>query len=457
MSGNSLREATLARMQATSKVSLNDFWCGLQNNNNNAYNFSLASGNFSNNNKNNQYWSVPIDSEDLTDIVFKAEEDCWKNKHSSCDASRVHYKARVLWSLISSLGYGEYKPTTSVCFIVNYPKPREVFAAMYIDRIVHHIVCIYMRSIAEKIHSSIGDKSFGNRCGKSAFHAAKRAQELMKKFEGGYVGSLDISSFFMSTDKVVALRVWEDYESKFYSKDINPAYRKFVLSLIRQITMHDPTTNCRRTCDPDRWNLIPNSKSLFYNNGLPIGNYYSQLLEIIQLAVVCERLDNMVSFVDDFLFVVRSAIDFQHSKCIFNDTLTELHLKNNEHKIYLQPVRNGIKWCGYVIRPDRIYLANRTIKNCLCKIENKRLSLSGARELLSTVNAYLGMMRHCTEYNTQKHIIKIVLKRGFGKWLYFKKREGGFICVLKKKFTPRFESMNDIMEVDDYYKKMFNK
>ena len=65
-------------------------WTVLQNNNNEYY-FSLADGSWNNNNKNNSYNVVLVESKIFIELIFQAEENCWKNKHSSWDAAKYHY------------------------------------------------------------------------------------------------------------------------------------------------------------------------------------------------------------------------------------------------------------------------------------------------------------------------------------------------------------------------------
>ena len=65
-------------------------WTCVQNNNNNEYYFNLADGSWNNNNKYNNYNVVPVESEELENLIFGAEEDCWSNKHTSWDAAKYH-------------------------------------------------------------------------------------------------------------------------------------------------------------------------------------------------------------------------------------------------------------------------------------------------------------------------------------------------------------------------------
>ena len=48
-------------------------WSDLQNNNNNEYYLSLADGSYNNNNKYNNYWVVPVESNKVYELVFEAE------------------------------------------------------------------------------------------------------------------------------------------------------------------------------------------------------------------------------------------------------------------------------------------------------------------------------------------------------------------------------------------------
>ena len=44
-----------------------------------------------------------------------------------------------------------YQPRPSKCFIIDYPKKREIFAAMFRDRIVHHLYYNYTHELYERI------------------------------------------------------------------------------------------------------------------------------------------------------------------------------------------------------------------------------------------------------------------------------------------------------------------
>jgi len=131
-------------------------WSCLQSSNNNEYYLSLGTGAYNNNNKNNKYYVLPIESDELRELVYDAEADCWSNKHGSWDAAKYHYHIGKINSFIESIDDGSYTIWKAICFVILYPKPREIFAAHYQDRIAHHIVCPYIRRIAERVHMENG-------------------------------------------------------------------------------------------------------------------------------------------------------------------------------------------------------------------------------------------------------------------------------------------------------------
>jgi len=76
------------------------------------------------------------------------EEDVWEayydaRKHKRYKESQVRFESNLypnIRKLTIELQEGTYHIGTSICFIVKRPKPREVFAADFRDRIVHHLI-----------------------------------------------------------------------------------------------------------------------------------------------------------------------------------------------------------------------------------------------------------------------------------------------------------------------------
>ncbi|MFP4390076.1 MAG: hypothetical protein ACLFPR_14170, partial [Desulfococcaceae bacterium] len=96
-----------------------------------------------------------------------------------------------------------YRPLRSVCFVTESPKPREIFAAHFEDRIVHHLLVSHLEPKWEPkfIHDS-----FACRKGKGTHAAVLRLQGFMRKAtrnrtRRAFYLHLDIRSFFVSIHK----------------------------------------------------------------------------------------------------------------------------------------------------------------------------------------------------------------------------------------------------------------
>ena len=468
MSVNNFREGDSAceASQAISSASLipsvalpsGTVWTVIQNNNNNAYYFGLADGSWNNNNKNNNYNVVPVESGELEDLVFDAEEDCWSNKHSSWDAAKYHYHYGLrVWTFAEMIKNGRYEPWRSICFVILYPRPREVFAAHYQDRIAHHIVAPYIVAVATAAHVANGDMSFGNRKGMSAYHACLRVQQMMRKHPNGYIASWDIKGFFMSLDKQKVWEIFCYFEEKYRPSGFPEWKRTLFMGMIYTMVMHNPTVNCERHSPIEMWDLfIAPEKTIFgkENTGMPIGNYYSQLLANLFLAYVCERLigRDVTEFVDDFADAEDSVEEIHKTEDILKEALAELNLRLHPTKRYIQPVLHGISWCGHKIYANRMYIDNRPVYNYFCRLSHKfgDVNLENAVSHQQTFNSYTGAMCHLSEWNTQHAMMMAAIEAGYDKYLYFESKPNHIICELKKEYTATERSKRDIEEIDKF-------
>ena len=135
-----------------------NFWSASENNTTNSYNVNFQNGNVNNNKYNSyvvravtafhDYHPVP---QAFLDSVWEAYRDCMHGKFRSKQAIEYMTKAAEdIPVLAYELWSKTYKPGTSTCFMVLYPKPREVFAASFRDRIVHHWICLRLEPLFEK-------------------------------------------------------------------------------------------------------------------------------------------------------------------------------------------------------------------------------------------------------------------------------------------------------------------
>ena len=134
----------------------------------------------------------------------RAYLECRKRKRGTINAIRFETDfVRNFLDLNRSLAENNYKPAPSVCFINLYPKPREIFAADYRDRIVHHLFVGEIEPFFDRLF--IND-SYASRKNKGTLAAIKRLKTFIGKVTENHTKKtwylqLDVKNFFMTIDQ----------------------------------------------------------------------------------------------------------------------------------------------------------------------------------------------------------------------------------------------------------------
>ena len=222
----------------------------------------------------------------LTDL-FQAYFDARRNKRNTMNALAFeqHFEEHI-FQLYEEIISGNYIPNRSICFIVNQPVKREIFAANFRDRVVHHLIYNYVSSIFE---GTFINDSYSCRVGKGTHYGIGRIDHFIRSCsqnytKDAYILKLDIQGYFMSINrKYLFKRVTEVLFSKLHHIDFDLS---LILGLIEKTIFNDPTKKCIIKGSKDDWQNLPNDKSLFTaqkNCGLPIGNLTSQLFGNVYL------------------------------------------------------------------------------------------------------------------------------------------------------------------------------
>ena len=439
-------------------------WTCEQNNTNNAWYVMPSSGQVNNNNKNNSYavWAV-AESDKLLRELFYAEGDCYKNKKMRFDAARFHFHLAEIFELHTSIWTESYTPTTSICFILTYPRYREVFAAKYRDRVTHHLVAPFILKVTEAVHKYNGNISHGNRPKLSAQTAAEQIQRNMRDYPDGVVATMDVSGFFMNISRDMAYEVFERFCYQFRPDGYSDSQIKQMLWILHVLIHHDPTSDCVRNSPISMWDLIAAHKSIFNANGkgLPIGNFYSQLIANLVLsvwgrAVLDLNLDcRITQFVDDLCIVAANAEIVSIVRKESERVLSELHLTLHPTKYYIQPVRHGVQFCGRVIYANRMYISSRTVRACKNTIKQAILAganIENATRLLNSYNSYIGFMCHMQSYKIQYQLMKMVLDSPYKEFLYFEEKKNQLVCKMFDMYKPQQLHLQEIRDLKRYYK-----
>lgn len=89
-------------------------------------------------------------------------------------------------------------------------------------------------------------------------------------------------------------------------------------------------------------------------------------------------------YVDDFMMYGPKNLLLKSSK------LKEI----SEDKFYFQPYTHGVKFIGSMIKPGRIYCGNRVRGELEKKLCQTLPNLKNLESYISSVNSYLGLIKH---------------------------------------------------------------
>lgn len=380
----------------------------------------------------------------ILEDLFKAYYDARKHKRDTINVLifEKNFESN-LFELCDEILERRYIPRPSICFVVDKPVKREVFAADFRDRIIHHLIYNYVSPLFEK--SFIND-TYSCRKGKGIHYGVKRADGFVRKCSLNYtrdcyILKLDIQGYFMSMNKQILYQKVRDElvkKAALCNFDV-----PLVAYLMEQTIFCDPTIACRRRGKKKDWINIPRSKSLFHTNrdcGLPIGNLTSQLFGNVYM----NAFDNYVKhdlkmkyygrYVDDMIFVHE---DKEFLKTVLSKVKEFLwedaRLIVHPHKIYLQHYTKGVGFIGAYIKPRRIYISDRTkgsFYEMICiqnKIVEKIPSHEQIKDFVAKMNSYLGLTRHYATYNLRKKMVFEVLSPEWWKYVYLDGRIEKFV------------------------------
>lgn len=304
-----------------------------------------------------------------------------------------------LIQLQNELIWGEYRTGRYHRFHVYEPKPREVAALPFRDRVLQHSLVAAIEPIWER--RFIAD-SYACRPGRGMHRGADRAQAMMRRVlrEHGQVYALkaDISKYFASIDHGVLRRL-----------------------LRRHIA-------CPRTlelCDQ----IIASTAELgdLAPCGLPIGNLTSQLWanvylhELDRLAKHTLKIEHYIRYMDDFVVVHHDKAYLHEIRARMEAFLwDQLRLRTNA-KTQIFPVSagrgRGLDFLGYHMWPTHRRLRKSSIRRIVRTLKKARqLYAAGEIELdqvQASVRSWVAHASNADAYGLRSRLLSgFVFQRG---------------------------------------------
>jgi RNA-directed DNA polymerase len=345
-----------------------------------------------------------------------------------------------------------YSPKPSIAFIINKPVMREIFAAEFTDRIIHHLIyrCIYPIIDRKLIHDT-----YSCRVGKGTLYGIHRAKKFIRSCSdnyrnNAYILKLDIKAYFMNMQHQLIYNKVVDIlpTQKQYYLGIS---RDTILYLLNQTIFNSVSDNCRLKGHITDWNGLPPSKSLFHyptNTGLPIGNLTSQVFGNVYLNDFDYFIKRELKmkyygrYVDDMLFVHSDKFRLQEIVPLLQQELNMIGLQIHPNKKVLNRVDDGVSFLGQFIKPYRTYISSRTKNNFYQAIQRinrqmdelSQFSWEQLCKIRATLNSYLGCLNHANTYwlrssmigklsrrfhdffNVSDNVDKVIINKDFWEW-----------------------------------------
>ncbi len=356
---------------------------------------------------------------DLFDAYYAARKN--KRAKESQLAFEWEYESRLI-ALRDNITNRVYEPLPSIAFVNKKPVLREVFAASFRDRVIHHLIFNHINPVFESLFI---EDSYSCRKGKGTLYGVKRVYGFIESCSQGYtkpcyILKLDIKGYFYNINKQkLHDMIMETLKTHRGSLEMDFDTLEY---LIGKTIFNNPLKNVQKIGGKEEWSILPRDKSLFFTQegkGLPIGNLTSQLFSNIYMNVFDQYVKKKLGFeyygryVDDFIIV-------HEDKKLLLDAMqkmkqflkNELGLTIHPKKIYLQSYQRGVKFLGSYIKPNVMYIERRT-KGAFYKLVHRinktfydnRDNMEYHKTIRAQINSYLGTMSHYSSFKLRKKIL----------------------------------------------------
>jgi RNA-directed DNA polymerase len=243
-----------------------------------------------------------------------------------------------LMAIQTDLQMKTYQPGAYRLFTLYERKPRQIAAAPFRDRIVHHALLNIVEPLLDK--QFIAD-NYACRQGKGVHLAVDRYQQWSKR--SAYALKLDIARYFPNIDHIILKQ-----QLTRRLKDSS------VLWLFDTIIDHSPLYPLETVVNLPGETIIPTRQRRV---GIPIGNLTSQFLANLYLDGFDHfikqelRVPAYLRYVDDLFLLSDSKCQLHQWKAAIAAKLVELQLTVHPAKANILQTRQGVDVLGYRVYP----------------------------------------------------------------------------------------------------------
>lgn len=316
------------------------------------------------------------------DNLYLAWKKARKAKPINIETLKFAYRLEEnLFRLQKELTLQTYEHGGYWRFMVYDPKSREIWAAPFKDRVVHHALCNVIEPIFDR---SFIPHTYACRKDKGTHKGVVRLSRFLQNPENRYCLKCDISKYFSSVNHDVLISL---IERKIKDKK--------VLWLINKVL-----------------------KSGAQTQGIPIGNLSSQLFANIYLSSLDYfvkhnlKIKYYIRYMDDFVILSKDVKSLQKNAEQIRDFLNkELRLNLHSKKAVILPIKHGINFLGFRVftthrrlRKSSLLRGRRRFKGLRKKYLEGTISL---KKLLNHVASYLGHWKWTDSYKLRLKLLEI--------------------------------------------------
>jgi len=248
-----------------------------------------------------------------------------------------------VFQLRAGLVSGTYRPGPYRVFHIQDPKPREISAALFRDRVVHHAVTALLEPLFERRFAA---ESFACRRGKGTHAALDHARRACRRFP--YVLKCDVAKYFSSIDHDLLM-----------ARLATVVRCARTLELVRAIVSGFASTIAEQPRPFPGDTLLT---ALDRRVGLPLGNQTSQFFANVYL----DPLDQFIKrrlrpgayarYVDDFLLFDTSRARLEDHRAAMIQRLETLRLRLHDRKCRVYRSTDGVTFLGWRLFRNRTRL-----------------------------------------------------------------------------------------------------
>lgn len=333
------------------------------------------------------------------EALLRAADTARKGKRFRPAVASFHFdQERELWKLHEELSAKTYRPGAYRSFFIYEPKKRQISAAPYRDRVVHHALTRVLEPIFER--TFIAD-SYACRKGKGTHVAVKCCQEFARRFR--YVLKADIQKFFPSLDHDICKEL---VAHKIKDPD--------VLWLVGRIIDGSNPQEESANYFPGDDLFTPGER----RRGIPIGNQTSQFFANVYLDpldhFVKDRLGikGYVRYVDDFLVFADDKRRLAEVRERIEHFLVRLRLRLHPKKCAIFPVVNGIRFLGYRVFPTHRLLPKENVRRFRRRVRSMQEDYAAGKvsfaEIHQRLMSWSGHARQANTYRLRCHLFDTI-------------------------------------------------